>query len=162
MLPDTAKRPDDMQNTASATSRQEARPRRLTHHQRLCLFFICGLVLAAWMLTQRALMTLTLRSDTPGTFKIYWAGPGQAYSEKHSSAVWIQPRQSHYTLIVGNLQHIERLRIDPLDRASHVVIQRLVLRQTPFQTVHLTAAAAEKALRPLQQIKHLALRPGRC
>lgn len=145
----------------SVTQPPKEKPGFFTLRKRLCLFFLCGLAIAAWLLTQRALVTLTLHSDTPGTFKIYWAGPGQAYRESRSAAVWIQPRQSRYTLLVGNLRHISRLRIDPLDRPAHLVILQIDIRQAAFQAVHLTAAAAQKTLKPLRQVKHLAFQPGR-
>ncbi len=130
----------------------------LSPQKRIVVFLVLGLVLSAWLLSHRALVRISLRTDTRGSFKIYWAGKGGAYSERRSASVLITSSQTQYAFFMGDLGDISRIRIDPLDRPGNVVIARIVISQVPYRSIAISARQNAENLRPLQQIKAVTLK----
>lgn len=126
--------------------------------KRLILFFVLVLFIAGWLFSNQALVRISLRTDARGPFKIYWAGPGEPYSEARSASVWISPHRSQYVFFLADLENIRRIRIDPLNRPGNVVIRSMVISQVPYQTIRFSALENSHRLKPLQQIKKLAFK----
>lgn len=120
--------------------------------KRIVLFFVLVIFLAGWLFSHKALVRVSLRTDTRGPFKIYWAGATEPFSEVRSASVWINPHQSQYAFFLADLKKIRKLRIDPLDRPGNVVIRSIEISQVPYETVRFSAAEGPHRLKPLQQI----------
>ncbi len=126
--------------------------------KRLVVFFVLGLLLSGWLLSRHALVSLTLRTDTRGVFKIYWAGQGQRYSEARSASVAIRPGRKQYAFFIGDLGKIHSLRIDPLDRPGKIVIGGIRISQVPFKAVEISSRQGSPRPAPLNQIAKLEFR----
>lgn len=126
--------------------------------KRLLLFFVLGFLLAGWLLSHQALVRVALRTDTRGAFKVYWAGSGETYSEARSASVWISSGRTQYAFFLADLEKIRRMRIDPLDKPGNVVISSIAISQLPYETIRISALENSGQLKPLQQIKKLAIK----
>ncbi|KAA3633775.1 MAG: hypothetical protein DWQ08_01400, partial [Proteobacteria bacterium] len=89
---------------------------------------LLALLVVARLLTT-AVVTIRINVASPTTFAIYWAGENQNYSESRVSQVKLSPHRADYTLRIGNLSNIRRLRIDPATGATRVRLHEIDIRQ---------------------------------
>ena len=113
-------------------------------------FLACGLYYH--YVVQTALVEVSIAVDQKTDFKIYWAGSGQNYTERHMSVVQVKPGKKDYHFLLTNLEKVERLRIDPHSYEGRVELEKLKFSQIGLQSLILQGESGIAALQPLTQI----------
>ena len=85
-----------------------------------------------------AYVKLKVGTSSSTSFKIYWASENQSFSESHSKAIPIYRRKNNYTFLLTDISAIQRLRIDPTNRAkTKVLIESLEFFQDGFEPIRI-------------------------
>ncbi len=88
----------------------------VTPYSLLLTFLVCaGLYLYFFAFKAQFEVNLEISANELTDFKIYWAAPGQGFSESNSSSIKINGRNRKYSTRIGHLASIGRLRIDPIE-----------------------------------------------
>lgn len=107
----------------------------------------------AWLYQNNALVNIQLASKSSATFKVYWAGAGKAYSEKQSSTITIFSGVKHYSLTIGDLDKVDKLRIQPLNKDKRKIrLISLRIRQNGFQKIVYQKTDDLRQFSPVDQI----------
>jgi len=93
----------------------------------------------------------TAQSDA--VFQVYWAAAQQNYSERQSSRIYYNASQKKCTLPLPDLGKIAKLRIDPANKPSELVIKQILIKQSGYQTIRLKTPEALKTVRPIFDIQ---------
>lgn len=107
-----------------------------------------------------AWMTVELQSNALTNFKVYWASHGQAYSENQVGAVRINPVQKQYHFLIGNLETIRKIRIDPSDShpgRAKVRIRSILIYQPGYAPIRFASHDDFRQIRPINGISALKL-----
>lgn len=104
----------------------------------------------------RAQMQVELETVVDSVFQVYWADAGQNYSESRSVSVRIKEGgPQKYTLYLPDLEMIHRLRIDPTQKASEIIISSLVIKQIGYEAVRFSGKDEFSRLIPLYDILNI-------
>lgn len=90
--------------------------------------------------------------DEKTPFKIYWAQAGEGFVEGNSNSVSISKNYSNYSILIGNLGNIERLRIDPIEYTGEVNFKKISISQIGYQSIILENKDDFNDLTTLQQL----------
>lgn len=102
----------------------------------------------------KALVNIELACKSSGTFKIYWAKDGEAYSEKKLSTINTFPNVRHYSIVIGDLDKINKLRIHPVNQGNRKIrVISVRVRQKGFQQIVFHKPAHLRQFLPVDQIK---------
>lgn len=122
--------------------------------KRLWALFICLLAcgLYFFFVVDRAFVEIELDVAKKTDFKIYWAGPGQSYSESRMSMASAKPGKKEYSFFLSSIGRIDRLRIDTHSYKGEVTLKRLLLQQEGWGAINLSTPEDLGKLAPLAQI----------
>jgi len=84
----------------------------------------------------------TLELEKPSIFQVYWAVKHQEFTEERSASVAVQTGQNCYELHLTGLEHIRRLRVDPVNTPARVLIKRIVIKQKGYHPIRLERVEA--------------------
>lgn len=121
-------------------------------------FLIMALVLAYlyfFSFSRHARVNIEIRSNVITNFQIYWAKSNESYDENRSSHVRINHVQTRYSLPIGDLKWIEKLRIDPTDgsrKTAKILIKRISIGQVGFKPIFIQPRSIRNRLKPVAGI----------
>ena len=121
---------------------------------------LTGAVLALlylYFFALKAHVDFSIDFNQPGRawFKIYWAAPGEAYSEANMQQVLIDGYRKRYDLFIGNLFNIERIRVDPVDFRTKLFLHEMTVTQPGFAPIELNPENGFRGLEPVKQIEQV-------
>ena len=99
-------------------------------------------------------------SARPDFFNIYWDDGQGAFSESRKNRVRINDKHQIYSLFIGDLGSISRLRIDPMEYAGELKIKALNISQTGYADIILDSESRLSALVPFHQVENSGYRKG--
>lgn len=111
---------------------------------------VCGLYY--FLLVSQTFVEIELEVSQKASFKIYWAEPGQPYSEDRMSVVTVTPTRKNYSFFLPNIAKIERLRIDTHSYEGEATLNRIILQQEGWVPIKLSTPEEFGKLVPLYQI----------
>lgn len=76
---------------------------------------------------------LTIETEMPSKFQMYWRSAGKGYEERKSVQIKIYPGQTEYTLSIASYASFDWLRIDPVNSENPVTIKGLKLRHNLYK-----------------------------
>lgn len=125
-------------------------------------FFIALLLSVASVLLffhfyKPASINIEFQADSDSTFQIYWADKNKAYSEKRSSLTHFNTRKKQCKFSLPNLKNIVKLRIDPVKKPSKLVIKKITIKQSGYQTIRFETREELKKITPLYEIQEYVL-----
>ncbi len=103
----------------------------------------------------RASLEVTLNTESPDNFKIYWALENDEFNETKSCSVEIIPTNSEYRLNLSDFKEVEKLRIDPMENTGRLTIKQITLTQVGYAPVEFKTEEQFKSLYPANQIRAL-------
>lgn len=89
------------------------------------------------------------------SFQVYWADSNQNFSENRSIRTTLSPRINHYQLDLPDLKKINRIRIDPLDRSSKIIIKEIVIEQPGYKPLRFQSIGELKKFEPKWHISDI-------
>lgn len=95
---------------------------------------------------------------TRAWFKIYWAAENAGFTEQNMQQVLIDGTHEKYSLHIGNLYSIQRLRIDPVEFKTKLFLKKLSITQPGFTPIVLSPENQFKGLNPVKQIDRMAVK----
>jgi len=111
---------------------------------------VCGLYY--YFFVNKAYVEFELSVAQKSDFKIYWAGAGQLYSEKHMSVAIATPERKKYSFMLTDIGKVARLRIDTHSYTGEATLTKLIIRQEGWAPVTLATPEQFSALVPLFQV----------
>ncbi|MBW1956052.1 MAG: hypothetical protein JRI76_07895 [Deltaproteobacteria bacterium] len=115
-----------------------------------------GIGLAGYQFfSKTAWVTVELQCNALTNFKVYWAGHGQVYSEHQMGSIRINPVQKHYHFLIGNLETIRKIRIDPSDShqgRAKVRIRSILIYQPGYVPIRFASQDDFRQIRPVSGI----------
>ncbi len=109
------------------------------YSQQLFTFLLISISLSTafyFFIHSRAVIDLALSTSAATTFKIYWADSEEPFSENRSSKIYLHPGKTEYSLRIGNIAGIEKIRIDTSDRRpATLVISQVRISQPGYETL---------------------------
>ena len=100
-------------------------------------------------------MRIEVQVEANALFKVFWADTGQNFSEKRSNRVYLSQGDSKYKLYLTDLKNIKRLRIDPLNGPSKIVIKKIVIRQAGYKSIRFESIDEFKQSRSIYDIQNM-------
>lgn len=118
---------------------------------------IAGLLLCAvylYFFAFKAHVDFSMTMFEPGRtwFKVYWADENSGFSEQNMQRVRVDGKSRKYQLFIGDLDGIKRLRIDPVEYKTSLVLHELTINQAGYAPIELNIANEFKGLRPAKEI----------
>lgn len=105
----------------------------------------------------KALVYINVQTKLATRFQIYWADENQEYSEKRSSSIRIHSKKNTYNLCLADLKSIQRLRIDPADKPSELLLKSILIEQRGYEPIFLFMPAESKHLTILNNIQKVSV-----
>lgn len=105
----------------------------------------------------KSLVHINVHANVKTRFKIYWAGKKQKYFERRSSFVRINAEKYEYRFFLTDLKNIRRLRIDPAERPSNVLIKSIIIKQEGYEPITFLMPDELKRLTRLNDIQKLSV-----
>lgn len=109
------------------------------YSQQLFTFLLISIAVSTafyFFIHSRAVVDLALSTSAATTFKIYWADSQEPFSENRSSKIYLHPDKTEYSLRIGNIAGIEKIRIDTSDRRpATLVISHVRISQPGYETL---------------------------
>ena len=115
----------------------------------LCIL-ACGLYYR--FIVNEAHVEIEVEVSQKADFKIYWAGAGELYSEKHMSVVVARPDREKYSFFLTDIKNIARLRIDTHNYEGEATLKRVVISQEGWDPITLETEEDFAKLVPLFQV----------
>ncbi|MBT8361156.1 MAG: hypothetical protein KJO32_09385, partial [Deltaproteobacteria bacterium] len=107
--------------------------------KQLLTFMLISIALSAAFyifLQSRAVVDLSLSTNAATTLKIYWASSKGHFSEQQSNKAYLHPGKTQYSLRIGNIADIEKIRIDTSDhRPAELILKRVRIGQPGYETL---------------------------
>ncbi len=100
-----------------------------------------------YLFADRAIVELSVTTDTKSLFKIYYPTANNHWAERAVSATTLRPGVEDYKFRLINLRNTVRLRIDPTEKKGELVIHSLVLRQHGYKPIDLLQLVKEGDLK---------------
>ncbi len=91
---------------------------------------------------------VTKKSD----IKIYFAKPGQHYSEKRMSVARTEPGKEKYSFFLADIGKFSKLRLDTHSYEGEAIVKGLTIQQEGYETITIDSPDDFKQLQPLTQI----------
>lgn len=109
------------------------------YSQQLFTFLLISISLSTayyFFIHSRAVVDLALSASAATTFKIYWADSQEPFSENRCSRIYLHPDKAEYSLRIGNIAGIEKIRLDTSDRRpATLVISHVRISQPGYETL---------------------------
>ncbi len=102
-----------------------------------------------------AQVKITIETNNDTKFQIYWAKSNREYGEMRSSTVQISNQKEIYYLYLSNLKSIQKLRIDPADKPSTIILKSILITQKGYTPIHFATPNNFKKLKPLKDIQEI-------
>ncbi|MGI9318632.1 MAG: hypothetical protein ACR2QW_14985 [bacterium] len=140
-------------------------PLRRLLHKPFIPGILAGLVLGAvylYLFAFKAHVELEIKMFEPtrAWFKIYWAEDNADFTEKNMQQVLINGTHEKYSLYIGNLGSIQRLRIDPVEFKTKLYLKKLSITQPGYTPIMLSPENRFNGLKPVKQIDRVAVKEG--
>jgi hypothetical protein len=121
----------------------------------LFILFVCLLACGSYyfFLVANARVVVDIEVTEPSTFQIYWAAPGENYSEARMSLVPVTTKKKIYSFHLTDIGKVERLRIDTQQYAGDATIHTLSITQEGYLPLHFDGRAGFDLLTPLNQVE---------
>lgn len=103
-------------------------------------------------------LEIKMFEPTRAWFKIYWAAENAGFTEQNMQQVLIDGTQEKYSLYIGNLGSIQRLRIDPVEFKTKLFLKKLSITQPGFTPIVLSPETEFKGLDPVNQIDRMVVK----
>lgn len=108
-----------------------------------------------------AYVELEIQGTSETVASIYWAGPGQNYSESRVAHTRIYPRKHHYKILIGDLSRINRIRFDPSSSMGVVSVGTFIIHQYGYKPIRLRTDKELQKFEPFRRIDSLHAQRGR-
>ena len=98
--------------------------------------------------------------------RVYWADHGQAFSEQNSRKVVLRKGRGKYRFLIGSLEGIDRIRIDPMemrwrdDPDEQISLHRVGLNQRGYENLEYQGESALRQLQPTHGLSDVEVRDG--
>lgn len=96
----------------------------------------------------KAYFQISMTSSHDSELQLYWAGKKQAFSEERSKKIDVYKKTKTYVLYFDNLDKIERIRIDPINRKGLVTIHSIIIRQEEYEPIYIIDKNCFNSLNP--------------
>ncbi len=108
--------------------------------KRLFSIFVCLLTCGLYyhFIIDKSFVEIELEAAQKTDFKIYWAGPGEPYSEERMSVETVTPDKTHYNFFLSDIGKIARLRIDTHSYEGEVTVKSILLNQEGWEPIKLS------------------------
>ncbi len=105
----------------------------------------------------RAHLEIDLKLLTSGKsqLEVFWETDDNRFGRHKSTILPAQTEKVHYSMFIGDLGSITKIRIDPVRYEGQVEIKRIAIKQQGFEPIILDSAAELKGLRPLNHVSKL-------
>lgn len=107
--------------------------------KQLLTFILISIALSAafyFSIQARAVVDLSLTTNAATTLKIYWASSEGHFSEQQSNKVYLHPGKTQYSLRIGNIADIEKIRLDTSDhRPAELILKHVKISQPGYETL---------------------------
>ncbi len=105
----------------------------------------------------RAHLEIDLKLLTSGDsqFEVFWEKGGTRYGVHKSIILPVRTEKIHYSMYIGHLGSMTKLRIDPVRYKGQVEIKRIAITQPGFEPIILDAGSELDGLGALNQINKL-------
>jgi hypothetical protein len=150
-------------NTAASRLLSHTRrlPRAIGSHLGKILWVITGLFILAFIhhSMNAAYVELEVQTDHTTGLAIYWADEHENYSEARVNHIRIFPHNRHYTLQIGDLKRINRLRIDPATQKTTIRISEFSIHQRGMRPIRMRGSSSLQQIQPLRHIETFRILP---
>jgi hypothetical protein len=119
---------------------------------RLVLFILLSAGYAHFY-ENKAVVHLQVGVKSSTTFALSWAADGEPFSGEKSRQITIFPRVRHYSLRIGDLENIDKLRIRPLNEKGKIRIILLRVRQKGFEPINVRSVSEMQQFVPKSGIE---------
>ena len=121
----------------------------------LCMVVFSIALVYVYFFLNKAYVKIDIKSPANTTFKIYWAGENQPFSEDRSASTRIRRGRHTYLLYIDNIKTIRMLRIDPADKPIQVQIYRLEIKQPHIEPIYFSKPVDFNRLVPVHEIEKI-------
>ena len=90
----------------------------------------------------RATVEVEIDVEQPSILKVYWAAPGELFSEKNRAMIRVEPGMRSYSFYLADLGAIERLRFDPFQYEGSGAVGRIEVSQSGYLPITLDLPTA--------------------
>lgn len=121
----------------------------------LFAFLTCAIACLSYyqFVLNTAVVDLEISVPQSGIFSIYWAAPGENYSERRLAHVNVHPGKRSYSFHLADISKVDRLRVDTHSSIGEVTLKSLVIHQEGYESIILNDTISFEKLIPLQQIE---------
>jgi hypothetical protein len=99
-------------------------------------------------LGDRALMTFNLETNVNGKAEIYWSYYQDQFSETRKSTFDMKAGKTHYKAVIGDINEIQKIRVDLLQQPGQIVIRSIGIFQQGNDPIVISSAKDFQALTP--------------
>lgn len=89
-----------------------------------------------------AFVEIELEVTQKSEFKIYWAEPGEPFSEKRMSVVRVTPDTHDYSFFLADISKVEKIRIDTHTYTGTAILKKVLLQQEGWKTIDISSPEA--------------------
>jgi len=120
----------------------------------LFTIFACILACALYyhVFVNKAFIEVEIEVTEKSDIKIYYAKPGQHYSETRMAVARTHPGKEKYSFFLADIGRFSKLRLDTHSYKGEAVFKGLTIQQEGYKTVTINSPAGFKQLVPLFQI----------
>ncbi len=86
--------------------------------------------------------------------QVFWADDDRVYTERNSTTFGLLKEITAYSVFIGGLDNITRIRIDPMKTPGKVKIRDISINQSGYETIHSGAWNKFENLKGLNQIQN--------
>ncbi len=108
-----------------------------------------------YLVLDKALVELTLTTDTRTVLKIYWPNEQGNFSERQMAQLEIKPGKSEYKLRVTDISSLSFLRLDPAEHPARMTIKKITLDQSGYPLIRLIDREGMENLQPTAGVDSL-------
>lgn len=113
----------------------------------ICFLSVIFLVAYYFLIFNMAVVELNVKTDHSTTFRIYYKTTDSHWSQRRSAVLRIKPGRLHYKFRLGNLRHIDELRIDTSEKPAVVTVHSMTFIQSGYEPLLINS---EKQFEQLQ------------
>ncbi len=130
---------------------------RANSHRTVILWVLLGFIVTSVIhqYMNTAFVELSIRTADSTRLSVFWANDRQNYSEQRVGHIQIFPHQKHYTIVLDDLENIQKLRIDPAAISTTVRLSEISIYQFGYKPIRLRRPGDFGDIKPLRQIESL-------
>ncbi|MFW2367804.1 MAG: DUF2142 domain-containing protein [Desulforhopalus sp.] len=107
-----------------------------------------------------AFVEIELEVTQKSEFKIYWAKPGEPFSEQRMSVVRVTPDTHDYSFFLTDISKVDKIRIDTHTYIGTAILKKILFQQEGWETIDLSSPEAFYKLKPLNDIADFNVSPA--